>query len=79
MNKKTSIIVSVIIILIAVASYWAYKDFSAFKPENIGAEDTSQTMGGINYEIVEVDSDTNVSAEANIQFKKTALEIASMP
>lgn len=80
MNKKTSIIVSVIIILIAVASYWTYKDFFAFKPENVGVKDTGeQTIGGVSYEVVEVNSGADVSAEDNIQFKKMALEIASMP
>lgn len=80
MNKKILTIISVIIVLIAaVASYWTYKDFFAFKPENIGAENTSQAVSGINYEVVEIGSDTNVTAEADSQFKKTALEIAAMP
>ncbi|MDO8443252.1 MAG: hypothetical protein Q7S81_03305 [bacterium] len=76
--KKTIFIV-LTIILVSAASYWVYKDFFALKPENIGVEDTSQTVGGINYEVVEVGSDTNVTAEADSQFKKTALEIVAMP
>lgn len=76
--KKITLI-SLSIILIAAAGFWMYGDISSSKPENIGAEDTSQTIGGINYEIVEVNSGADISAEADDQFKKTALEIANMP
>lgn len=79
MNKKILIMSSVAVILIAGAGYWVYKDFFALKAENIGAEDTGKTIGGVNYEIVEVKPDETISAEADDQFKKTALEITNMP
>jgi len=76
---KKYIFIIILVILISAASYWAYKDFFALKAENIGAEDTSQTVGGINYEVVEVVPGTNISIEDDDRFKKIVSEIVSMP
>lgn len=79
MTKKLSLTISALIVLIAAASYWAYTDFFTMKAENIGTEDTSQTIGGVNYEVVEVVPGTNISIEDDDKFKKTVLEIVGMP